>query len=384
MTHPVDPALPSKQPTRTAAVRAVTGRVFLLNSAQYTIDAPAFLDVDRSGLAVYGVGGHAKISRISPRASTPLLVDPGAYTDHLATADEPFDLPAADGALFPVDLDSVLQGQRECHAAAAITPSRYVQAGDSAAFKGLVRHAQAIERDDVIVAVPVAISWLKEEQYLPQLIAGLNRIPQPKALMFGEQKNPFDAVRAIVNLRRLLAATSNVGLWRADVPAAFDCLAHGGDFAAVGAGGSLRHLVPADEKARSEHPMAHTPSVLLPALLRYSTGRFIADRYANIPAPRCACGICKGASLDRFNSLIGEVRAEAHAHNAAVWNSWLGDLFEHPTLAERQRWWRGVCKAAVDAHDQENARLRQRNAFQASPHLKKLASLPLPGEAAGH
>jgi hypothetical protein len=165
----------------------VTGRVFLLNSAQYTIDAPAFLDVDRSGLAVYGVSGHAKISRISPRASTPLLVDPGAYTDHLATADEPFDLPAADGALFPVDLDSVLQGQRECHAAAAITPSRYVQAGDSAAFKGLVRHAQAIERDDVIVAVPVAISWLKEEQYLPQLIAGLNRIPQPKALMFGEQ-----------------------------------------------------------------------------------------------------------------------------------------------------------------------------------------------------
>jgi hypothetical protein len=382
MTQHVDPALPSRRPTTTAAVRAVTGRIFLLNSVRYTTQAPPFLDVDRGGLAVCGTGGHAKIGRIFRQASTPLLVDPGAYTSQLATADEPFDLPAADGMLFPADLDSVLQGQRDCHAAAAITPSRYVQAGDSAALKSLVRHAQAIERDDVLVAVPVAISWLKEEQYLPQLIAGLNRIPQPKALMFGDQKNPFDAVRAIVNVRRLLAATSNVGLWRVDVPAAFDCLAHGGDFAAVGAGGSLRHLVPADEKARSETPMAHTPSVLLPALLRYSTGRFIADRYANTPAPRCGCVVCNGASLDRFNSLSGETRAEAHAHNAAVWNSWLRDLFDHRTAAERQQWWRAVCKAAVDAHEQENARLRQRNAFKPSRHLEKLASLPLPGEAA--
>ena len=78
----------------------------------------------------------------------------------MATDDEPFALPDSDGALFGGDLDSLLDGQRQRHAAAAITPSRYIQAGDSAAFKALVRQAQAIERDDVIVVVPVALPWL--------------------------------------------------------------------------------------------------------------------------------------------------------------------------------------------------------------------------------
>ena len=192
---------------------------------------------------------------------------------------------------------------------AAITPSRYIQAGDSAAFKALVRQAQAIERDDVIVAVPVALPWLTKQQYLAQLIAGLQRIRHPKAIMFGAQKNPFDVAGAIPNFRRLLAETTNVGLWRADVLAAFDCLAYGGAFAAIGAGGSLRHLVPADEKPDADNPAIHTPAVLLPSMLRYSQGRFIANKYANIPAPRCSCVVCGGASLDRFDSLSGEVRA---------------------------------------------------------------------------
>ena len=80
----------------------------------------------------------------------------------MATEDEPFALPDSDGALFGGDLDAVLNGQRNSHAAAAMTPSRYIQAGDSAAFKALVRHAQAIERDDVIVAVAVALPWLTQ------------------------------------------------------------------------------------------------------------------------------------------------------------------------------------------------------------------------------
>jgi hypothetical protein len=311
-----------------------------------------------------------------------LLSDPGSYLDQVATADEPFALPELDGALFGSDLGPLLSGQRQCHAAAAITPSCYVQAGDSAAFKALVRQAREIERDDVIVAVPVALPWLTKPQYFTQLVAGLQRIPHPKAVMFGAQKNPFDVATAIPNFRRLLAETINVGLWRADVPAAFDCLAHGGAFAVIGAGGSLRHLVPADEKPNAKNPGAHTPSVLLPSMLRYSEGRFIADRYGDIPAPSCSCVVCDGASLNRFDSLSGEVRAIAHAHNAAVWTGWLSDLFDRAAGIERQLWWRGFCQAAVDAHDLENTRLRQKDAFKPSPALKRLASLPiLPGEA---
>jgi hypothetical protein len=379
MTEPFGLPSTSEQPT-TSAITMVAGRIFLLDNPRYTQHVPPFLAADRSGMVLGGKGGNAKADAIWRQSTGPLLIDLAAYLDQIATANEPFALPENDGTMIDSNLDWLLSGQRECHAAAVITPSRYVQAGDSAAFKSLVRHAQAIERDDVIVAVPVALPWLTKQQYLPQLIAGLQRIPHPKAIMFGAQKNPFDAAGAIPNFRRLLAETTNVGLWRADVPAAFDCLTYGGTFAAIGAGGSLRHLVPADEKPDANNPVMHTPAVLLPSMLRYSQGRFIADKYANTPAPRCGCVVCNGASLDRFDSLSGEVRAIAHAHNAAVWTSWLTNLFDHATDADRQLWWRGFCRAALDAHEQENTRLRQKGAFKPSPALKKLATLPLPGE----
>jgi hypothetical protein len=382
MTEPNGLPGPGKQPT-TSATATVLGRIFLLDSPRHTQQVPPFLAADRSGLVLCGRGSHAKADTIGRHSTSPLLIDPAAYLDQVATAAEPFALPESDGTLFGSDVGAMFDGQRQCHAAAAITPSRYVQAGDSAAFKALVYQAQEIERDDVIVAVPVALPWLTQKQYLPQLIAGLQRIAHPKAVMFGAQKNPFDVAAATANFRRLLAETTNVGLWRADVPAAFDCLAHGGAFAAIGAGGSLRHLVPADEKPDADNPMAHTPAVLLPSMLRYVRGRIIAEKYANTPAPRCDCAVCDGASLDRFDSLNGDVRAEAHAHNAAVWTGWLSDLFNHVTDAERQQWWRGFCKTAVDSHEQENTRMRQSDAFKPSPALKKLANLPLLGEPGG-
>jgi hypothetical protein len=359
----------------------MTGRIFLLDDPKYTNHVPSFLAADHSGLVLSGKGSNAKAKSIGGHSASLLLSDPSAYLSEVATAEEPFALPASDGALFTSDLDLLLNGHRQCRTAAAITPSRYVQAGDSAAFKALVCQAAAIERDDVVVAVPVALPWLTKQQYLPQLIAGLQRIPHPKAIIFGAQKNPFDVAGAIPNFRRLLAETSNVGLWRADVMAAFDCLAYGGAFAAIGAGGSLRHLVPADEKPESDNPVIHTPAVLLPSMLRYSQGRFIANRYANTPAPRCDCVICNGAPLDRFDSLSGEVRAIAHAHNVAVWTNWLSELFRHDVDVERQLWWRGFCRAALDQHEQENIRLRQKNAFKPSRALKNLATLPVQAEA---
>jgi hypothetical protein len=359
----------------------VAGRIFLLDNPRFTREVPPFLAANRSGLVLCGKDAGKKVAGIWRQSTIPLLADPAAYVNQAATPDEPFALPESAGTLVGSDLNSVLQGQRERHAAAAITPSRYVYAGDSPAFKALVRHAQAIEREDVIVAVPVALPWLTKTQYLHQLIAGLQRIQHPKALMFGSQNNPFDAPAAIVNFRLLLAETTNVGLWRADVLAAFDCMAYGGDFAGIGAGGSLRHLVPADERPSSKDPRAHTPAVLMPSMLRYSWGRLIADRYANTPAPSCACLVCQGASLNRFDSLSGEARATAHAHNAAVWTGWLPDLFDHATDAERRRWWRGFCTAAVDAHELENARLRRKGAFKPPAALTKLATLPLSGEA---
>jgi hypothetical protein len=364
-----------------SALKIVTGRIFLLDQPRYVQQVPPFLSAEHSGLVLCGKGSNAKVEAIWRQSTGPLLIDPAEYLDRVATPAAPFALPEGDNALFGLDLNVVLDSQRHNHAAAAITPSRYVRSGDSGALEALVLEAQAIRRDDVIVAVPVALPWLTLPEHLPELIAGLQQIPHPKAIMFGAQKNPFDVAAATANFRRLLAETTSVGLWRADVPAAFDCLAHGGIFAGIGAGGSLRHLIPADEKPKATNPMAHTPAVLMPSMLRYVRGGVIANKYADIPAPRCDCSVCAGASLDRFDSLDGETRAIAHAHNAAVWTEWLSGLLDHATDAERRHWWRAFCRSAADAHAQENARVRQLGAFKPSPSLRKLATLPLSGDA---
>ena len=159
------------------AADIVAGRIFLLDSPRHADRVPPFLSSDRSGLVLCGSGGHTRAGQLWRQSAGPLLIDPGSYTDQLATAGDPFSLPDGQDALIGVDLDVVLTGQRQCHSVASITPSGYVQAGDSDAFKALVRRAQDIERDDVIVAVPVALPWLTQSQYLPQLIAGLPAHP---------------------------------------------------------------------------------------------------------------------------------------------------------------------------------------------------------------
>ena len=165
MTEPRSLPAPGEQPAASAAA-IVAGRIFLLDNPRYADHVPPFLAASRSGLALSGKGSNARACALWGRSGGVLLADPGAYLDRVATEDAPFALPDSDGALFGGDLDTVLEGQRHCHAAVAMTPSLYIQAGDSAAFKALVRHAQAIERDDVIVVIAVALPWLTQTQYL--------------------------------------------------------------------------------------------------------------------------------------------------------------------------------------------------------------------------
>jgi hypothetical protein len=304
-----------------------------------------------------------------------LVIDQAAYETEAATDDEPFALP--EGRLFGNGLHDVLQQQLDCGADVALTPTRYVHADDADALKGVMRAAQAIERNDVIVTVPVAITWLRDE-YLPQLIEILRRIPHPKALILGGQYNPLDAFAAAPkNLRRLVKELRDVGLWRTDL-AAFDCMAYGGLFGAIGAGGSLRHLPPEDEEPQSSNfPGAHFPSVLVPDLLSFVRADSLANRYANALPPRCPCPFCHGSPLDRFNRRDGATRAAAHAHNAATWNSWLPDLFGHQSLGDRQDWWKNRCTVAIDEHEAENVRIRQPGAFKPKRFLRAWASLPI-------
>jgi hypothetical protein len=371
---PVAPAGRTAREPSTAA-QTVAERVLLLDRPKYVHAVPTHLDSDHGGLVLCGkdAGGRARQLRRAGYDSI-LVIDQAAYENEPATADEPFALPG--GQLFGGHLDDVLQQQLDCGADVAMTPTRYVHAGDADALKGVMRAAQAIKRSDVIVTMPVAITWLRDES-LQQLRAVLKRIPQPKALILGGQYDPLDMRNTPKNLRCLAQEVADLGLWRTDL-AAFDCIAYGGLFAAIGAGGSLRHLIPEDEEPQSSSfPGAHLPSVLVPDLLSFSRADSLARRYANTPPPRCPCPVCDGRFLDRFNRRDGETRAVAHAHNAATWNSWLPDLFDHQSLGDRQVWWKNRCTAALDAHEAENARIQQPKAFKPPQPLKAWATLPV-------
>jgi hypothetical protein len=160
------------------AAAAVAQRILLLDRPVYVRTPPEYLDPKHCGLVLCGNNaGRGVVWLRQDGYDSLLLEDPGAYEKQAATAEEPFALPQ--GRLFGNNLDSVLQEQRDRGATVAITPTRYIHAGDADALKGLMRTAQIIERSDVIVSVPIDLAWLRTES-LGQLIAVLQRIPHQK------------------------------------------------------------------------------------------------------------------------------------------------------------------------------------------------------------
>ncbi|SEG75957.1 hypothetical protein SAMN04489712_111102 [Thermomonospora echinospora] len=367
-------SLLSSSDAQGTAARAVAQRILVLERARLLRESPDYLDPDHGGLVLCGRDCSARLRELAGTFTGVLAEDCAAYEREVATPDAPFSLP--EGVLFGGDLDSALQEQLDRGATFAIAPTRYVRAGDSASLKAVMKTVNELERDDVVVPLPVSISWLRTEGRT-QLTAVIRAIRHPVALILGGQYDPLQQfAKAPENLRGLLADVPGTGLWRTDL-AGFDALAHGGGFAAIGAGGSVRHLVPAGERAESSGGGPNYPSVLVPELLRFSTAKFLADAYANTTPPRCHCARCDGRYLDAFFDRTDAAKAAAHAHNSATWNSWLPDFLEQPTLTDRQRWWQGRCKLAVDAHALENNRIGQPGKFKPSRPLEKWATLPI-------
>lgn len=382
---PADATTPTP-PTATVPADApagigLTDRVFLLDRPRFVDQYPRYLgpnclDPGHGGLVLCGEGAPARARDLRLAGFTGALVeDPAAYEKQVATKQAPFDLPEGDG-LFEIELEDVLKAQIERGADWAMTPSRYILSGDSPALKALVKRAREIAFENVIVVVAASIGWLNRD-FRGQFTAALQSIGYPVALALGGQYNPLRKFAdAPEHLRDLLQEVPGVGLWRTDL-AAFDMLAYGGSFAAIGAGGSLRHLVPAGEKAESSKPFPHYPSVLVPDLLRFTTADTLADIYADTDPPPCPCLVCGGKlNLEAFHSLKAPGRAAAHAHNAATWTTWLPEILAYPRLADRQSWWRGRCQDAVQSHDEENERIGQPGRLKPPTVVAKWAKLP--------
>ncbi len=138
----------------------------------------------------------------------PLLIDPAAYENHVATPPEPFWLP--ENQLLPMTLDDLLDQQIAAGAVAAITSTKFITAGDTDSRKAAARQVKRLGRDDVILLAPLDISLLGK-RYIRQTTAILADVGSPVALVLGKQFDPLD--QAPVGSVADVAVAAARGIW---------------------------------------------------------------------------------------------------------------------------------------------------------------------------
>jgi hypothetical protein len=324
-----------------------------------------------SGLVLSGKKAHDAARALRAAAyGDPILIDPGTYVTAEATPERPFAL--NDDGMFPISLEDVLNAQLNSGAVAALTPTGYLHAGDTKALKAAIRQVAQLDRQDVILTLPLDAAWLTGD-HIDTLIAVLARLDVPKAVLLASQFDPmtrYNTIRTVKNLRRLLAEAGHVAPLRTDTTG-FDALAHGAFTTSIGTGGSLRHIVPFGQRPRSSKVNDQSPSVLYAEVLTFYRGSTIAQRYANHFPPTCqACGRSLDTYLRRADS------TDAHVHGLHTWGRWADEMRRQATLGDRAIWWRNSCRLAVAESDAINLRIGQDGAFSPSETVSVWADLP--------
>jgi hypothetical protein len=378
MTDQFDPAARrvrgAARAAQATAHEVLSGRMLLQVSPRRVGYFAAHLYPDRSGLILSGpepTGTAARLRRASHDGV--VLTDPARYLDQRASQQQPF-IPAPDQAM-PLDpLEDAVLTQLARGADAAISPTGYIEAEDTAALLAAATKIAEFDDPRVVFAVPISNAWLRGES-IKQLIAILKDTPGVKAVMLGGQKDPIGAVKeGVANLRMLIEQVPGVALMRTDI-AAFGALAHGAEFAAFGMGSSQRHIIPPGQKPEHSPISADSPSVLYPELMGFFLGMTLARRYAVAPAhlvPTCACEICGGAPIDRFTTRAHE--REAMAHNVAVMMRWSGRLAALAAQRDPRGWWAEVCAVAAARCDEVNSAINAPGAFKVPAQLAQWAA----------
>lgn len=330
------------------------------------------VDLGRSGMMLAG-DGIAKAMRIlqDGGAAFPILTDPEGYKDYTATCKAPFRLPSSD-SLMPATLNGVLDAQLQVGAVAALTPTGYIPAAATDVLKAAVDEFARLGRTDAIFVAPLDISLLGRG-YFAHTVAILAAFGRPVALVLGCQGNPLDQSKDIIpNLRKLATRIPLMPI-RTDFNG-LDLLGQGAVCAAIGTGGSVRHIVDPAEKPRSFNP-GPAPSVLWPELMTYFKGSTIADFFGARPrlAPACDCAVCDGQRITRF--LRREHQDEAIAHSVAVWSRRASQLLSAPTVRERAEYWRNLCSAAVAYHQLFLDLLKRLDGLKLQASLQRWATL---------
>ncbi|MFF2660073.1 hypothetical protein ACFVUH_22280 [Kitasatospora sp. NPDC058032] len=339
------------------------------------------LNTGRSGLVIGGPKALRKTLDLREEGyEDVLLADPAFYEHGVATADLPYLQRAGE---FPTTdpLGQAVQEQLAVGATAALTPTGYLRAGDTAAVRAAVREVAVREDPRIVLALPIDVGWLQIDM-IDRLIDELSAAPGSKAIMLGGQLDPLASFPdALTGLTRVLAQIPGTALLRADL-AAFGALAGGAAFAGYGLSGRLRHVVPPGEPAKSSG-FADSPSVLFPELMALFLGKTLARRFAATYAPVCECTACGHRPLDSFPS--NRDGRPAAQHNTSVLLSWQQALHTLAPGPDRQRWWQERCRTAVNRYPLVNAAIQQPNGFKVQPQLLRwsLLNMAAPSTSTG-
>jgi hypothetical protein len=344
---------------RKDAVAVLADRVFVHARPSDASDLAALIDADAGGLVLTGARPvrAARRCREEQAFEGPILFDLAAAEGRVATREDPFE---GDGdRLIETTLEERVQGQIDAGADAALTPTRYLRAGDWGAVEAAVEGVIALGRDDVVLSLPMDGGWLAPG-LVDKVIGLLAEVPIPKAVMLGRRSNrPQRITDGALGLRRLVTEVPNVALFRTDL-AGLDAVAQGCLAASIGTSGALRRIVPPGEAAAYGRSGSddRSPSVLVPDLLAYVRGGLLADRFGDRRAPPCRCARCGGRGIVRF--LGEEDWKDARLHGVAVWTEWARNLLYPDSPHGRRRYWRRLCRDAIAAHARFNTFVRAR------------------------
>ncbi len=324
----------------------LTDRMLTVAGGDIASACAAHIDPAVGGLVITGDKTSVALTALAHAyPALPLFREPVSASRHCATADAPFDVCDA-GQLFALSLDDILDGQRAGGAHAAMTPTGFMSAGAEAAMKSAVETANLLDRDDTILWLPCHYEWGREPG-VSRFIAIAGRSRHPIAWSLAAGQDPLAYAGVAQGVRRAVAAVPGVTLWRTDL-AGIDALAHGAACAAIGVLPSTRHLTEPGVGGRAGKPGQRTPHILLSDLLRFvRADRMRDDWFASSPAPTCACTICAGQALDRFDG-TERSRLDGHLHNLIA----LSDLHAQLLQANgsRTRWWHDRLDDARVAH----------------------------------
>lgn len=339
-----------------AAPVLLKDRMLTLGSGESVVSLAGDVDREHGGIVVAGKNPREVLRQL--RRAYPdmvLLEQPNIHEQVCATAARPFPTGAEpqDGelALFTVNeptLGDALDAQLTAGASVAITPTGFIEAAAHDVVTALVAQANALDRHDTIVHLPLASTWLAVDADRRKLIAAIKRLKHPAVISIADRSDPAAATGVVEGLIAVFTAVeTKVGVWYSDL-GALEALALGGLCGAVGVTSSARHILVPGTFARSPSKgQDRTPNAVIPGLSRFKRARAMqSDWFANGSDPGCSCAICGGGEISRFSSSVEDILV-AHRHNLLWFQT------HHVALlgsANRRVWWADHLAEASAAH----------------------------------